>query len=258
MSTDSLSTKQVEPRCARCGYSLVEQRVFVQEDLGMSAVRCPECGLGQGIGSDAPPRFVTKSVSVWRTFRWLVAASVVIFGTAGAIGGLAQSTGFAASVPLAEWISGQVHRQIYAWTPVQSTWWENNGEARLAASGVSRWTIVDWMVLTDLLWAIPIGLIGGLLYRAVFRNATRRGHRVAIGVILASSLIGLIAHNELVKYLISTSQGRAMHLAMRESGFVIMYGSWIVVTGCVLLGIRYGGRLLDLLLLHLRGGRVAG
>ena len=246
------------PKCVRCGYSLADQQIFVQSELGMEVVRCPECGLAQGIGVHAPPLSVSRSVSAWRTFRWLIAACVVVFGSAGAIGGLAQSTGFAASVPLAEWISSRVHHQIYVWTPVGSGWWERTGEAELKAGAVSRWTIVDWMVLSDLLWAVPVGLISGLLYRAVFREATDLGHRVAVGTILVLSLAGLIAHNEFVKYLISTSQGRAMHLAMRESGFVIMYGAWFVVTGCTVAGIRYSGRLLDLMLRHLRGGRPTG
>lgn len=224
----------------------------------METVRCPECGLGQGIGGDAPPPSMARAVSAWRTFRWLVAALVVVLGTAGAIAGLAQSTGFAASRPLGEFIGYRCPPHAGLWMSVRESWWINEGQTILGAEGKTAWSMIDWMVLTDLLWAVPIGLVGGLLYKAVFSDATRRGHQIVAGSIACFSLIGLIAHIEYLKYLVYIHRGQAIDIAIGETGWVIMYGSWVVITGCVLLGIRYGGRLLDVLLLHLRGGRVAG
>lgn len=255
----TITNKQLELElgaCARCGYSLAEQRVFVQEDLGMRVVRCPECGLGQGVGEDAPPRWTSRSVSGWRTVRWLVAALVVVLGIAGSIAGLAQSTGFAASRPLGEFMGYRCPPHAGLWMYVRESWWTDEGQAILAAEGKTAWGMVDWMVLTDLLWAVPIGLVGGLLYRAVFRDATRRGHQIAVGSIVCFSSIGLIAHVEYLKYLVYIHRGQAIDIAIGETGWVIMYGSWVVIAGCVLIGIRYGGRLLDVILRHLRGGPV--
>src|SRR5690606_34839154 len=95
-----------------------------------------------------------------RLWRWVLSLLFMMVSIAGAVFGLAQSTGYAAVFPLADWIvetSGMRSR----WGLASARWWAREGRGGLSDQGLSPWALVDWSVAWDLLWALPIGWVAG-------------------------------------------------------------------------------------------------
>lgn len=78
---------------------------------------------------------------------------MLLVALTGFSGGLAQSTGFAASAPLARAIADDYAAGTNLFARVDTAWWESNRVAALAAAHSSG-NGFDPVVLTDLLWIL--------------------------------------------------------------------------------------------------------
>jgi len=243
-------------QCVSCGYELDGQVVYFIADIDVALVRCPECGLQQPVGPGLVSARRARNVAQNGLITWLGLVTIVVVGLAFAIGGLARSIGYAASVPLGEWIGRESPHSGSKRYWVGDLWWERTGRPRLIASGRDPWGMVDWTVCADLVRAIPIGIIGGVVYHAVFLHATRRGHTFAKCAIVLVSLAGLIGYTALTDHAIVVRDNRAIDLAMVETGFGIMFASWGVIVVIVLVGLWVGGRVLAFMIANLGGPRV--
>lgn len=176
--------------CSGCKYVLTGQPVRHDPVYQLRVVQCPECGTVHAV----PMHRTTSARPQRRIGRVQIALSaVLLLGLAGFAGGLAQSTGFAASVPVARQIaraSGQ-HEQIFARINLES--WHEQRESfssALQAAGVG----FDVAVLTDLFWLVPvIPLLVGLI--ACCLPAVRRPGLLLLGLLsMALASIGLTAY----------------------------------------------------------------
>lgn len=243
-------------QCLTCGYLLDGQPAFVREDFPIVLTRCPECGLSQPVG--AGRRWAQRarrdiSRSLW---RWLLAVLFMVLCVSGTVFGLSQSTGYAAVFPLADWMAGEGSRNAPDRTTfVSARWWEETGRERLGAKEAGPWTMVDWWVLMDLLWAIPIGLVAGLWFQARLMHAGRRGQVAVWAVIGALSLAGLLGYFFATEVWIDTRENDAVDLAMSEVGWMISLGAWVVIWGAVTLGVWSGRTVLRVVVRHLGGPR---
>jgi len=129
-----------------------------------------------------------------KALLWLIIVMLLLLGSAGAIAGLSQSTGYAAAMPLAmecsdawrssdEFIPGEGRARtarLYDWVPIA-------GPAAVDPHAVLRsaggWREgVGWIVLTDLLWFVPVGALASLLAAGAMPRAPR-GVLLVFGVV---------------------------------------------------------------------------
>lgn len=263
----AVSTVGFEQKCRECDYSLRGQPVFVRADMDLALVRCPECGTQQPTGRYMMSGKRAKRNETRDGLIWLLAYALMVCSIAGATGGLAQSTGFASCLKLGKWIGAHAPRRSAGfwdrsadseWGRSDPDWWADGGRALLLERHPGVWSLTDWWVLTDLLWVIPIALGAGAWYRIMMRHATRRGHIAIGGSIMCLSLAVLIGYAGQVTHNIRTGNNYAMDLAFAETGFVVMFGSWVVIAGGVVVGLWRGADVLRFLILHLGGDNRAG
>lgn len=243
-------------QCLTCSYLLDGQPAFVREDFPIVLTRCPECGLSQPVGAErrwAQRARRDTSRSLW---RWVLAVLFMVLCVSGTVFGLSQSTGYAAVYPLADWMAGaNTNGEPSRWDFVGIRWWEREGRDALKAAGLGPWSLVDWWVLTDLLWAIPIGLVAGMWFQARLMHADRRGRMGIWTVIGVLSLSGLIGYLVATESWIETRDNNAVDLAMSVVGWQISLGAWVVTWGTVTLGVWSGRSVLRLVVKHLGGLR---
>ena len=242
--------------CRRCHYELDGQVVLVREDLPMAMCRCPECGWVQPVGSSWWWSGRAKKDASCGLFVWVISLTFMTLVIAGSIAGLAQSTGFAAGYPLADWIGQEAPgRGAGRFSRVVDTWWERTGRTRLEASGRGVWDLVDWMVLTDILWAVPMGLLAGVWFQMKFLHASAQGRRVATYLIVIVSIVLLMLYFLMTSVWIEQRDSSAADLAMMEVGFYITGAAWALISAVVIAGLWMGRPVLRLLVTHLGGPR---
>lgn len=172
---------------------------------------------------------------------WWWARAITVCGIGGgALGAMAQSTGFAMSIPWAHRIashfatastfsSGGGESWTF-WTPIRAWAWNEEGRGLFEAYG--GWEVFcPWLFLTDWLWLIPIGLGLAMLQSVCFPSQSR-GQRVGV-VLLATALASAGWALYALTFIWGTMYPIA--LAQREIGWIfalatILIGSasWIV------------------------------
>lgn len=228
---EPIDAARFDTRCMRCSFDLSGLPIILEKHYGMAVVKCPECGGVQPYG----PRFRTIRSEYRRAQTrgclWLLMLIVLIGATGGALAGLAQSTGFAASVPFAYHISEQYERKaarprrsIFEW--VDLDWWE---QERATIIGSESWlSLADWIVLTDLLYYIPICFVAAMFWRAVLHRSRLlpRILILAVGPILGA--IGLQVYFLVTPSLSASGSNYAIYLAEDIVGRPIGWLSYVV------------------------------
>lgn len=249
---------QTGQTCLKCTYPMDGQQVFVREDMMLALTRCPECGTAQPLGLVGPDGRAGKRAvrdASKGLLNWVAGICLMIAVISGSVAGLAQSTGFAMGYPLADWIAEHAPSGWSRWSYVPDVWWERTGRERLAQQDMQPSDLIDWLVLTDVLWAVPIAIGSGLWFHAATLHGSRRG-RQCLGV-----LIMLLSSLMIAGYLVATRSwiedrtASAADLAMNELGWVFALASWVVIAGIVAIGLWRGRVMLRMLVLHLGGPR---
>lgn len=242
--------------CRRCRYALDGQVVFVREDLPMAVCRCPECGWVQPVSSSWWWAGRARKDASRGLRAWVISLAFMTLVIAGCIAGLAQSTGFAAGYPLADWIGREAPgRGSGRFSTVVDVWWERTGRTRLEVSGRGVWDLVDWMVLTDILWAVPMGLLAGVWFQIKLLHASVQGRRVAAYAIVIVSIVLLMLYFLMTSVWVEQRDSSAADLAMMEVGFYITGAAWALISAVVIAGLWMGRPVLRLLVTHLGGPR---
>lgn len=223
-----------------CTYSMEGQPIVLDEGSRLAVVTCPECGRTQPVGPILRGIKASRRRAALFTYGWVCTVLLTVFGSIGVIAGLAQSTGFAVSVPLARFIAlfyadaqaGDAQptiREPMQWNVIGLDWWENEG--REAVMGTLAWNrLADAVVLTDLLWLLLICPPLALLWRAIFSRSSRTTIMswFVLGVVVgAVGLYGyLSAQPQGVKY--HDRGNYAIYLAEAEVGVYVLWGSYAV------------------------------
>ncbi|MEZ6318885.1 MAG: hypothetical protein R3B49_09060 [Phycisphaerales bacterium] len=237
-------------RCLFCGYDLVGQAVTLEPNFNLAIAACPECGRAQPAGRVIRSMAASRRRASVVTAAWVVLVLVTVFGSVGAVAGLAQSTGYAASVPLARfialWHADHASRggeltliEPMEWNRIGTAWWAQGGRADVM--GMLTWNrLVQAGVLTDLLWLLVICPPFALLWRAVFVRASRRS------VICWFALAGFVGACALWSYLAVDPWGvnpkvenYAIYVAEAEVGVYVLWGSYAL--GLMVLGVSIWG-----------------
>ena len=218
--------------CAGCGYALHGLPVRRLTEAPIDVVDCPECNAVEPLGRDIPVlrtklirgRLHDIALTVWRL--------VLVFGSAGAMAGLAQSTGFVYTVPVADRLARAFGPRTSTFSIVEVRAWEAIDKSRL--HGGAAWSSGDWSAALELLWFLPMALIVTLLWRVTFDQGSWLS-RACLGVVLLASVVALGAHyvgesvgtgpsTEYVFYLAQSDVGTWPGWASLAAGWAVMLG----------------------------------
>ena len=159
------------------------------------ALRCPECGRQQPAGIIAQPWRFRKSKHTLMAAVWLLLLALTFFGITGTLGGIAQSTDYAALKPFGATISQyfvEADRKYHvdmlgrAFNPekeISLEWWDDEGKAIMPALFKPK-EHIDWIVLTDWLWYLLIAPAGALFSRVLLY----RSHWIIQGLFLIGDI----------------------------------------------------------------------
>ncbi len=223
--------------CSSCAYDLKGQRVVNEHHYRMNVVTCPECAAVIPYGPRYRGRRAERRRAEVMSFLWISIVGTIVIGLGASIMALAQSTGYAASIPFAEQISMEhpppermirIHGSI--WDEIPTAWWEQNAARVTTAAG--GWTrATDWIVLTDLLYYIPISIVFATLWRVMFMHTSRIVCALAMTLAFISGAIFLRVYFLVIAAEMLGTYRYSIHVAEDVVGWPIAWLSYAV--GCV-------------------------
>ena len=217
-------------RCSSCGYALAGQPVWRLTEVPIDVTRCPECGTVNPVAHEVPhlrTAGVRHRVRAVLLTLWRLA---LIIGTAGALAGLAQATGFSMCVPVT--VAGVGHLGIGPWDPVEvETWREMERSGVLGSSGLGA--SVDWGATTNFVGLLPIICVAMLLWIPTF-GGTRWWARGSIAGVALGATTFLFLHLASTTWWLAPGTAYPQYLAEQTVGPWVFWMSLGVCLGIVL------------------------